>query len=314
MTRAGVYGYGPASKDREMDHMTALKIGIAGLGRMGGAMAERLVGQGFEVAGWRRSGVGPQEAATLKITACETLAALAAASDIVILALLDDEAVDAVLSGLVDTDIAGRLIVDTSTVSPQTLTAHQAAFAARGACLIDAPIAGGPDMVRIGSIGLYIGGDAADVARFMPVAEALSGRILHVGPLGHGAAGKLVNNMMLLGYWQCLKEALLLGQKCGLDRDTMIGLLSGSPAASGAFKARIPVILGQTDAVGFSIAGALKDARLVDSVATALDQPIPAMRLAQQSFEAMVAAGYSAADLAVMVRHAVETTEQRDRP
>lgn len=283
------------------------RIGIIGLGRMGAAMAARLAIQGFAVTGWTRRGVSDAEAAALRIRPAAHLEALAQQADILILSLMDDQAVDSILGQLEKLDLSGRLVVETSTVSPKILPAHRAALASAGAEAIDAPISGGPDQVRQGSIGLYIGGDAGAVARFMPVAEQLSNRIHHIGPLGHGAAAKLVNNMMLLGLWQTLKEALQLGQAAGLTRETMLGFLETSPATSPALKSRLPIILGESDSVGFSLSGVAKDAGVVMDLANDLNLTLPAMTAARQSFLDAEQAGLGERDLATMVRAATES-------
>ncbi|MGV8937853.1 MAG: NAD(P)-dependent oxidoreductase [Allorhizobium sp.] len=288
-------------------NMEKPRIGIVGLGRMGSAIAARLSAQGYAVNGWTRSGIAPARRAELGITTSGSLGELAACSDILILSLIDDAAVDAILTQLAALDLSGKLIVETSTVSPATLRSHAKAIATAGGAALDAPVAGGPGMIATGTVGLYIGGPASDVERFRPVAETLSNRILHVGPLGDGAAAKIVNNMMLVGYWQCLKESLQVGLKAGLSRETMIELLSGSPAASGAFKARIPVLLGESDDVGFTLAGAVKDARLVEATARQYGVDIPAMQASLKSFEAALEKGLGAADLATMVRDATDT-------
>ncbi|WP_306868267.1 NAD(P)-dependent oxidoreductase [Neorhizobium galegae] len=282
------------------------RIGIVGLGRMGSAMARRLSTQGFAVAGWTRSGLSPDKATTLGIAASDDLAALLDASDIVILALLDDAAVHAMLGEFTAADLAGKLIVDTSTVSPQTLRAHEAAMGEAEAALLDAPISGGPEMLLAGTVGLYIGGAEKDFQRFLPVAESLSNRIHHVGTLGDGASAKLVNNMMLMGLWQIMKEAVELGGKAGLGRDKMIEILSGSPAASPAMRSRLPVILGETEAVGFPVAGVLKDMGVVLDLARGLGVETPAIQAARASFEKAAALGFAEADLGTVVRLALE--------
>lgn len=286
--------------------MTKERIGIVGLGRMGSAMAGRLAAQGFTVTGWTRSGLSADKAAALGIAASLDLAALLAASDIVILALLDDEAVRATLHELAAADPAGKLIVDTSTVSPETLRAHETAMAEAGAALLDAPISGGPEMLLSGTVGLYIGGAEKDFQRFLPVAEVLSNRIHHVGKLGDGASAKLVNNMMLMGLWQIMKEAIELGGKAGLGRDKMIEILSGSPAASPAMRSRLPVVLGETEAVGFPVSGVLKDMGVVLELAGHLGVATPAIEAARASFRNAAALGYAEADLGTVVRLALE--------
>ncbi|EUB98393.1 6-phosphogluconate dehydrogenase NAD-binding protein [Rhizobium sp. CF080] len=286
--------------------MTKERIGIVGLGRMGSAMAKRLAAQGFAVTGWTRSGLSTDKAAAIGIAASVDLAALLYASDIVILALLDDAAVHAVLDELADADLAGKLIVDTSTVSPDTLRAHQDAMGKAGAALLDAPISGGPEMLLAGTVGLYIGGGEKDFQRFLPIAEVLSNRIHHVGKLGDGASAKLVNNMMLMGLWQIMKEAVEVGGRAGLERDKMIEILSGSPAASPAMRSRLPVILGETEAVGFPVSGVLKDMGVVLDLAGHLGVATPAIEAARASFKDAAALGYAEADLGTVVRLALE--------
>ena len=282
------------------------RIGIVGLGRMGRAMAARLSEGGWQVSGWTRSGIADQDAAGLGLTPCATPEELAAGADILILSLLDDAAVAAVLTTLAACDLSGRLLVETSTVSPETLRAHAPALNAAGARALDAPVSGGPDMIAAGRAGLYIGGEAGDVARFRPLAKALADRIHHVGPLGSGAAAKVVNNMMLAGYWQTLREALQTGRRSGLTLDTMLTILKDSPAANPALVHRMPVITGDSDDVGFSVDGVIKDLGVFCAVAEAQGVDIPAMRAARASFTAASTAGLGAADLATMIRAALK--------
>lgn len=279
-------------------------VGILGLGRMGRGMAERLAGEGFRVLGWNRSRTaagGPPG-----VESCTEIPELAAAADILLLSLSDDGAVTGVLQTLRRTPLAGKLIVDTSTIGPDTLRSQAAAIAAAGGSALDAPISGGPDMVAAGKAGFFIGGSPEDVARFRPVAERLADRIHHVGPLGAGAAAKIVNNMMLMGFWQTLKEALSLGKRAGLDLDTMLAFLASSPAASGAFRHRLPVLRGESDAVGFSASGVVKDGAMFSRVAAEMRVEIPAVSAAIASFNAFATGGHGEEDLARMVRAAYD--------
>lgn len=282
------------------------RIGVLGLGRMGAVIAARLAAQGFMVTGWTRSGLAPARAHELGIAAGVEAAAAAAASDIILLSLSDDAAVTGVVRDLAQGDLTGKLIVDTSTVGPDALRGQADAIREAGGAVLDAPISGGPDMVAAGRAGLYIGGGAADVARFQPVAAALADRIHHVGPLGAGAAAKIVNNMMLMGFWQALKEALQLGKRAGLDLDTMLKFLSTSPAASGAFQHRLPVLRGESTEVGFSVAGVVKDGRMFARVAQSLQVETPAIAAAIASFGAYATAGHGEDDLARMARAAYD--------
>ncbi len=282
------------------------RVGIIGLGRMGAAMAARLSGQGHAVSGWTRSGLAPDKARTLGIAPAADIAAVATAADVILLSLTDDAAVTAVIEELCRGDLAGKVIADTSTVGPDTLRRQADAIRRAGGGALDAPISGGPDLIAEGKAGLYIGGDAAHVARFMPVAEALSNRIHHVGDLGAGAAAKIVNNLMLMGFWETLKEALTLGKRAGLGLDKMLEILKGSPAASGAFLHRMPVVLGQSDAVGFSVSGVVKDGAMFRRTAAQYGVKVPAIEAAFASYSAHLDKGNGEKDLATMVRAAYD--------
>ncbi len=281
-------------------------IGVIGLGRMGRAMAERFAGEGYEVTGWNRTPPDAAAAAALGFPLSADLCALVQRSSILVLSLFDDAAVREVLARILETgaDLSGRLIVDTSTVAPDVLRGACDSLATRGAALLDAPISGGPEMILAGKAGLYLGGAEADIARFRPLAETLGARVLTVGPLGAGATAKVLNNMMLVGYWQILKETVRLARAAGLEPRLALDILAGSPAATPAMKSRLAVILGDSDAVGFTLAGALKDGELATGVADGLGIDTPAIDAAVESFRQAKEKGLGDADLAVMVRDA----------
>jgi 3-hydroxyisobutyrate dehydrogenase len=280
--------------------------GLIGLGRMGVAMAARLASQGHAVSGWTRSGLSPDKALTLGINAAADIAAVADAADVILLSLTDDAAVTAVIQTLCRGDLTGKVIADTSTVGPDTLRRQADAIAKAGGGTLDAPISGGPDLIAEGKAGLYIGGDADDVARFMPVARALSNRIHHVGEVGTGAAAKIVNNMMLMGFWETLREALTVGKRAGLGLEKMLEILKGSPAASGAFLHRLPVLMGESEAVGFSVSGVVKDGVMFRRTAHQYGVAVPAIEAAFAAYSAHAAKGHGEKDLATMVRAAYD--------
>jgi 3-hydroxyisobutyrate dehydrogenase-like beta-hydroxyacid dehydrogenase len=276
-------------------------IGVIGLGRMGRAIAARLAGQGLSVIGWTRSGVAPEAAQVDGFAAADTLAALVEASDILILSLFDDAAVREVLDALARLDLSGRLIVETSTIAPDTLRAAAPVLEAAGARVIDAPISGGPEMVAAGTIGMFVGGAPGDVARFAPVAAHLSARVVPVGALGAGYAAKIMNNVALGGAWQAKIESMRLGARLGLDLATMVDLLKDSPASNPSFRTRVPKILGEDMSVGFPVAGVLKDQTLFLEIAASAGVSLPALEAARENFAAAAAAGHGDEDLARVI-------------
>lgn len=277
------------------------RIGIVGLGRMGRAMARRFADQGWPVDGWTRSGIAPDAAAALGIAGAPTLAALVARSDILVLSLFDDAAVTEVVAALCALDLRGRLIMDTSTVVPAVLHGLIGQVRAAGGGAVDAPISGGPEMVAAGTCGVFIGGEADEAARAASAARALSGRVVHVGPLGAGLAMKVVNNALLQGYFVTLTEVTRIARRAGLDFELAMRLLADGPAATGMFRARLPRILGEDDSVGFSVADVAKDTDVFLRTAEALGVDAPSLKLAQAMMAGGLAAGLGERDVAALI-------------
>jgi len=277
-----------------------VRIGVVGLGKMGSAIAARLTHEGMVVSGWTRSGVDQGWSRENGVTDHGSLAGLVENSDVILTSLFDDAAVSSVFAQLLECDLAGKLVVETSTINPKVVTSHSDQFQTTGASLLDAPISGGPNLVSLGKAGVFIGGDTPQVARFMPVAERFSDRIIHVGALGQGLGAKIVNNMMLASYWQCLRETLDVGQSIGLTGRTMLDILTNGPAANGVLAGKIGNILGTEAQVAFTVEGIAKDLAMFDSVARDGGIETPALRAALASFNRYRDLGHGASDFATM--------------
>ncbi|MEM9576324.1 MAG: NAD(P)-dependent oxidoreductase [Pseudomonadota bacterium] len=276
------------------------RIGVAGLGNMGTAIAARLAAQGWSVSGWTRSGVDQAWAEAQVITPHETLEALVAASDIVLLSLFDDAAIASVLDRMLKHDLRGKLIVDTSTANPSTLKGYAESIATAGAGVLDAPVSGWPKVVSAGKAGVFIGGAAGDVARFTLVAGQFANRVFHVGSLGQGLAAKIVNNMMLATYWQALHETLAVGRSLGLSGEIMLDILTSGPAANGTLAGKAKVILGEDGPPSFTVAGIAKDLAIYREVAAAGGVEAPALQAAFEGFTRFRDAGNADRDFATL--------------
>lgn len=281
-------------------------VGVIGLGRMGSAMAGRFSENGWQVHAFTRSGIDAQMASRLSIVPHISAGEVARNCDLVFLSLYDDTAVEEMVTALCQSGIAGRLIVDTSTVRPAVLAGLMPLIEAAGASAIDAPISGGPETVAAGNCGVFAGGKESDVRRAMPALEVLSNRIHHVGPPGAGLAMKVVNNAMLQGYWATLAEAVRIARKSGLPLGPAISILAGGPAANAMFKGRVPKILGEDTTVGFAVAGAAKDSAVFVGTADDLGVDVPVLRSAKAMFEQAVANGLGEADIAAIIARAYD--------
>jgi len=277
------------------------RIGIIGLGRMGSAMARRFAKEGHEVRGWTRSG-----RAVEGVQSIGDIPALASVSDTLILSLLDDYAVASVLDQLLDCDLQGKQIIDTSTVVPDILKQRVHAIEGKGATAVDAPISGGPELVLAGSCGIFIGGAADAAARAQTTLTAISNRIFHVGPLGTGLVMKVINNGMIQAYFAGLNDMMPLAKRAGLPMETAMRILSGGPAGMPMIADRLPKILGDDQSIGFAMSAVAKDNDVFLRVVRSFGLEAPILEIAGKQQRAVVAAGHADADPAVMVPFAYD--------
>ncbi len=278
------------------------RVAVVGLGRMGRAIAKRLAGMDVAVTGWTRSG-----ATSDVYTVASTLAEAVERSDIVMTSLLDAPAVRAVLEQLSALDLSGKLVVETSTVSPAVVRELEGRITGAGGRLMDSPISGGPETVEAGTAGLYLGGAPTDVERFTPFARHLSDRVVEIGPLGAGAAAKLVNNTAMAGAFHAIIDAMQLGNAMGLTLETMLSFLKESPGTTPMFRARIPKITGDDETIGFAIRTALTNTELFLETAESFDVALPEIEHARGRLQNAIKAELGEQDPAAMVRFVLKT-------
>jgi 3-hydroxyisobutyrate dehydrogenase len=246
-----------------------MQIGIAGIGKMGTAIAQRLMEVGHKVTAWNRSAGKLKPVMDAGAAAAASPAELAQASDAVITILTDAAAIDAVYngaSGLLSGDVHGKLFIEMSTVQPQTEVALAEKVRAQGAALVECPVGGSTGPARQGKLIGLMGAEPADAARAKPILEQLCRRLEHCGPVGSGAVMKLTINMPLMIYWQALGEALALCRPLGLDPTRIMDLLSDTSGGPNVLKVRGPVVAaalkgGDSGPVTFDIDSAIKDLR-----------------------------------------------------
>jgi 3-hydroxyisobutyrate dehydrogenase len=269
------------------------RIGVIGLGRMGSAIARRLVAQGAEVAGWTRSG-----RALEGVAQAPDLATLVSRSDVLILSLFDDAAVAEMLDALLRHDLSGRLILETSTVVPQILIERADAFAKKGAQVADAPISGGPEMVAAGTCGIFVGAEPEVADRAVAVLRGLTPRVLHMGPLGAGMVMKTINNGMIQIYGAGLTEMLRVAKRAGIALEDVLTVLNAGPAGTDFIRARTPKIVGEDPSVGFTLNGVLKDNGVFRRVAEGFGAGSQTLEIAGRQQAQQVEDGLGEQDLA----------------
>jgi 3-hydroxyisobutyrate dehydrogenase len=259
-----------------------MRIGIAGTGKMGAAIAARLIEVGHEVAVWNRT---PEKAkAVAGATAVATPAELAQRADAVITILTDAAALDAVYnrpSGLLSGNVTGKLFIEMSTVVPATEIALSAAVRSKGAAFVECPVGGSTGPARQGKLIGLMGADDADAARGRPILEQLCRRVEQAGPVGSGAILKFTVNLPLMVYWQALGEALALARSLPVDPARLMDLLSETSGGPNVLKVRgsgVASMLKGGDAgpVTFNVDGGIKDMQsmLAEAKARGIDLPL----------------------------------------
>ncbi len=286
-----------------------MKLGVAGIGRMGAAIAERLLKHGHQVTVWNRSPAKAQALAQHGATVAASPAQLAASADIILSILTDANAIAAAYDGpegLLSGAIKGKLFVEMSTVRPDTQRALAARIQAKGAAMIDCPVGGTTGPARDGKLLAFVGGDAGDLARVQPVLEQLCRRIEHVGAIGAGASLKLAINLPLLVYWQAVGEALALCQPLGLDPARLVSIFADTSGGPNVLKTRGAMLAdamqGKTpDNVTFNIDSIRKDMATMIEEARALGyDELPVTARALECFDEVSRAGLGDGD-AVML-------------
>jgi len=249
-------------------------VGVVGLGAMGLPMARTLRAAGFKVTGVDVR----EERRALLDHAAESNQALAQA-DAVVLSLPDDTAVTAVTSDLLPRLGPGAVVIDTSTVSPETSRTLQADAAARGIGFIDAPVSGGAAGAEGGSLLVMVGGADGDVARAMPVLDALARRVVRCGGPGAGAVAKLANNVLCAGQLLLAGEALRLAKANGVSADALLEAVNAGSGRSAVTEVNLPrwVLSGTFDSA-FGVGLMAKDVTLAEALpgASALSAEIAA--------------------------------------
>lgn len=285
-----------------------MRVGFLGLGRMGSALARNLAEAGHELTVWNRTrAVAERFAAETAATVADSPAQLAAGVEVTMSMLADDRAVEEVFlgsGGILEGLPAGSVAVDHSTVAPATARRLAGEVARRGSAFVEAPVSGSTATVASRKLVVMAGGDADAVARVRPLLEVSAAAVHHLGPAGTGAAMKLTINSIVYGLNAAISEALVLAERCGIDRRAAYEVIAGSAIAAPMVHYR----RGQyehpsAEDVSFRLALGVKDLRLITELAKDVGAP---MALAARNLEVHAAAadgGFADWDLAAVAEH-----------
>lgn len=277
-----------------------MHVGICGTGKMGSAIAERLMEDGHQVSVWNRTRERAQPLLDQGAEFADSPAALAASCDTVISIVIDDDAIAAVYEGaggLLSATLDGTLIIDMSTIRPQTSERVAAGVREAGGRFVECPVGGSVTPARNGQLLGLVGGEAADVEAARPLLDQLCRRLDHVGPVGAGAAMKLAVNLPLVVYWEAVGEALAIAGSAGIDLAQAADILGDTSGTIKVAPGRLP---GIAEAVrgeaplssAFSLAGMAKDLGLMSEVAASRQIAAPVTDAARSAYDSAVGDGW----------------------
>lgn len=278
-----------------------MAVGICGTGKMGAAMAERLIDSGETLTVWNRTPQRTEALVARGAASAASPAALAATCDTILCMLIDDDALAAVYEGkdgLLSASLAGKLVVEMSTVRAATTERLAARVRASGGAFVACPVGGTVAPARNGQLIGMAGGEAIDVARSRPLLEKLCRRVDHVGPVGAAATMKLALNLPLMVWFEAVGEALAIAEHAGIDRAQAVDLLGDSSGASKVAGLFLPGILKAIEGdipagAVFEMSGAVKDIRLMAEVIAAMGIDAPVAAATHGCYEAALDDGWA---------------------
>jgi 4-hydroxybutyrate dehydrogenase/sulfolactaldehyde 3-reductase len=282
------------------------KVGFIGLGRMGLPMAANIIKGGYEVHVYDLVANQLEAAIAKGGQGCSSVAEIVEKSDILITMLPNSAIVREVISGSADAILThakkGQLVMDMSTVSPETTDFVARCCAEKEIDFIDAPVGRLASHADTGQSLFMVGGTEGGYQRVLPLLELMGSDIFHCGVQGAGTRTKLVNNFLAISYCQMNAEALSLASGFGLDLDSTLDVLYGTTAVNGQLKIAWPAkVLSDDKAPGFTIDLAHKDLSLVVEAANTQAVSMPMAAAAREAFNLARSRGFGGDDFSAML-------------
>ncbi|ONI83933.1 2-hydroxy-3-oxopropionate reductase [Saccharothrix sp. ALI-22-I] len=279
------------------------RIGFVGLGIMGTPMSAHLVAAGHQVTGFDLS-----QDALAKLTAAGGTAAASARdavkdAEVVITMLPNHPQVEEVVLGAVLAEVArGTLLIDMSTIRPETSLAVAEAGAKRGVRVLDAPVSGGETGAEQATLSIMVGGEEADFAAARPILDTLGKTVVHVGPHGAGQVVKAANQLVVGGIYALVAEAIVLLEASGVDAKAGLDVLAGGLAANRILDLKRETMIAREFRPGFRIDLHHKDMGIALAAARQVDVALPVTGLIAQLIASGRAQGYGSLDHSALLK------------
>jgi 3-hydroxyisobutyrate dehydrogenase len=270
---------------------------------MGVGMARNLHRAGLLAGVWNRTSAKAESlAGELGVHAAPDPAALARDCEVVVLCVSADadvlELVDALLPGL----HPGSLVIDCSTVSAGTAREAARRVASAGACFLDAPVSGGTEGARNGTLAIMVGGDESAFESAHPVLAAMGKTVTRFGPSGAGQAAKATNQIMCAGIIQAVGEAMAFAKAEGLPLPQLIETLGQGAGSSWYFVNRAPNMVRGSYPAGFRVRLHDKDLRICRAMAARHGVTLPVVESTLAQYAELLARGHGDEDISTIFR------------
>jgi len=280
-------------------------LGYIGLGAMGGRMANRLLDKGHTVTGYNRTRSKAQWLVDRGMKWGESPRAVAEASDVIFVMVTDSKSLEAV-SGGADGFLAGlregKVVVDSSTVSPAVSRDVAEKVRAKGADMVDAPVSGSVSTLEAGKLSVMVGGTRATFDRIKPILDDIGPKVTHVGDNGLALSMKIAHNLSLAVQMLAFSEGVLLAEKSGIPRAVAVDVLTHSVMASPMVQYRGPFVLEMPAESWFDVNMMQKDLLLALEMGRRLDVPLPTTAVANEFLTAARGMGLASYDFAIVFR------------
>jgi 3-hydroxyisobutyrate dehydrogenase len=291
--------------------MAAIKrIAFAGIGNMGWPMAANLVKAGFEVTACDAvRGRAASFAAETGAKAAESPADAAEGAECVVIIVPTSKQVGEAVEAMLPSLAKGMLVVDMTSGQPGRTREIAAMLSGHGVAMIDAPVSGGVPRAKTGQLAIMTGGEEADVDRAEPVLKAMGTSIHRCGPIGAGQAMKALNNLVSAGGFLMGIEALLIGQRFGLDPSKMVDVLNASSGMTNSSQKKFKeYVLSRRFDAGFGLDLMVKDLSIALEVGRETATPTPFSALCREMWAASAAMLGPGADHTAMAKLSEQMT------
>lgn len=280
-------------------------LGYIGLGAMGSRMAARLLDKGHTVTGYNRTKSKAQWLVDRGMKWGDTPRKVAEAADMIFVMVTDSKALDGVANGA-DGFIAGlgsgKVIIDSSTLSPAMSREVAEKVRATGADMVDAPVSGSVTTLESGKLAVMVGGKKATFERIKPVLDDIGPKVTHVGDNGLALSIKIAHNLSLAVQMLAFSEGVLLAEKSGISREVAVDVLTHSVIGSPMVQYRGPFVLKLPDESWFDVNMMQKDLLLALEMGRRLDVPLPTTAITNEFLTAARGMGLEKYDFAVIFK------------